>query len=43
MHSYLETNCADLMEKINDSGDYNDEIEAAIRSALDAFKKESVW
>ena len=43
MHSYLETNCADLMEKINDSGDYNDETEAAIRSALETFKKESVW
>ncbi|MEA3412683.1 MAG: F0F1 ATP synthase subunit alpha [Pseudomonadota bacterium] len=43
MHSYLNAEHADLMEKINESGDYDDEIEAAIRGALDAFKKESVW
>jgi len=43
MHSYLDAEHADLMEKINESGDYDDEVEAAMRGALDAFKKESMW
>ena len=43
MHSYLGSNNADLMAKINESGDYNDEIEAGMRKALDDFKANGTW
>ena len=33
----------DLMNKINDSGDFSDEIEAAMKAALDAFKANGSW
>ena len=43
MHSYLRSEHADLLAKINETADYNDEIEAAMRKALDDFKANHVW
>jgi F-type H+-transporting ATPase subunit alpha len=43
MHSYIRSNCADLMKKINDTGDYNDQIAGDMRKALQAFKSTSTW
>jgi F-type H+-transporting ATPase subunit alpha len=43
MQSGLASNNADLLDKINESGDYNDEIEAAIKSALEKFKETGTW
>ncbi|MBD3669584.1 MAG: F0F1 ATP synthase subunit alpha [Gammaproteobacteria bacterium] len=43
MHSYIGSNNADLMAKINESGDYNDEIEGQMRKALDDFKANGTW
>lgn len=36
--SYVNTDHSALVKKINEKGDYNDEIESGIRSALDKFK-----
>jgi F-type H+-transporting ATPase subunit alpha len=38
MHSYIRSNQKELLDKINTSGDFNDEIAAAMKTALDAFK-----
>jgi len=38
MQAYLKSNSADLIAKINDSGDYNDDIAAEMKSAIEAFK-----
>lgn len=43
MHSYLRSNNADLMSKINDTGAYNDEIAGQMRDALEKFKANSAW
>jgi F-type H+-transporting ATPase subunit alpha len=43
MQSGLASNNADLLDKINESGDYNDEIEGAIKAALDKFKETGTW
>ena len=43
MQSGIASNNADLLDKINESGDYNDEIEAAIKAALDKFKETGTW
>jgi len=33
----------DLMDKINATGDLNDEITNGMKSAIEAFKSNSVW
>ena len=43
LHSYMKSEHADLLARINESGDYNDEIEQALRSALESFKANNVW
>jgi F-type H+-transporting ATPase subunit alpha len=43
MLAYVKSNNADLLDKINATGDYNDDIQAAMRAALDAFKAKGVY
>jgi F-type H+-transporting ATPase subunit alpha len=43
MLAHLKSNNADLIDKINESGDFNDDIEAAMRAALDDFKAKGVF
>jgi len=39
----MRSNHADLMDKINQTGDYNDEIDAQMKAALDTFKSNGVY
>ncbi len=41
--SYLHAEHAALLAKINETGDYNADIEAGIRAALDKFKATQTW
>jgi F-type H+-transporting ATPase subunit alpha len=43
MHGYLRASQTNLMDKINTSGDYNDEIEAGMRAAIEDFKATATW
>jgi F-type H+-transporting ATPase subunit alpha len=43
MHSFVRSNYADLLKQINETGDYNDEIAAKMKEALDKFKSSSTW
>ncbi len=43
LHSYMKSEHGELLDRINQSGDYNEEIEQALRAALDAFKANHVW
>ncbi len=43
MQSYIKSNCADLIARINETGDFNDEIEGEMKAALDKFKENSTW
>jgi len=43
LQGYMKSEQADLMNKINESGDYNDEIENALRAALEKFKASNTW
>ena len=43
LHAYVRSNHQDLLDKINESGDYNDEIEAEIKQAIEKFKETSTW
>ena len=43
MLAHVKSKNADLMAQINESGDYNDEIAAAMKAALDDFKANGVY
>ena len=43
LHSYMKTQHGALLDRINSTGDYNDEIEKGLRAAIESFKKSSVW
>jgi len=43
LHSYVQSEHAELMAKIDEKGDYNADIEAALKAALEAFKSTQTW
>jgi len=43
MLSYMNSEHTDLMSSINESGDYNDDIEATFKSALGKFVETQTW
>lgn len=43
LHSYMQSEKADLLNRINDIGDFDDEIEAKLKAALDDFKANHAW
>ena len=43
MLAYMKSNKAELIAQIDETGDYNDEIAAAMKSALDDFKANGVY
>jgi F-type H+-transporting ATPase subunit alpha len=43
MLSYLRSSQKELLDKINEKGDYNDEIAGAMRKALETFKSTNTW
>ena len=43
MQAYMKSNNAELIAKINDTGDFNDEIEGAMKAALVKFKESATW
>jgi len=43
MWAYVKSNNADLVAKIEETGDYNKDIEAEMKSAVEAFKANGVW
>ena len=43
LHKYARVNHNDLLEKINNSPDYNDEIGKSMKALMDDFKTNGVW
>jgi F-type H+/Na+-transporting ATPase subunit alpha len=43
LHSFMNSSKKDLMTRINEASDYNEEIEAALQSAIEEFKKDHSW
>ena len=41
--SYMNSSHADLMARVNEEADWNDEIEAAFHEALKDFKANNTW
>jgi len=43
LQNYMKSEHADLMEKINATGDYNDEIQSALHAAVTKYKETHTW
>ena len=43
LHAYVRSNHGALMEQINTSGDYSDEIEAGMKKAVEDFKANGAY
>ena len=43
MLSYLRSSEKELLDKINEKGDFNGEIEGAMKKALETFKSKNTW
>ncbi|NOZ53339.1 MAG: F0F1 ATP synthase subunit alpha [Gammaproteobacteria bacterium] len=43
LHAFIKANQADLMNKIHDTGDYNDDIASQMKAAIEKFKSSSTW
>ena len=43
MISYLKSDHSKLLDQINETGDYNDDIAATMKSALESFKANNTW
>jgi F-type H+-transporting ATPase subunit alpha len=43
LQSYMKSAQAGLLEKIDSTGDYNDEIEQGLRAAIEDFKANNTW
>jgi len=43
LHSFMNSSKKDLMARINQSGDFNDEIESGLKSGIAEFKKNHTW
>ncbi|WP_227369297.1 F0F1 ATP synthase subunit alpha [Halomonas sp. M20] len=43
LHDYMKAEHGDLLDKINESGDYNDEIKDGLKSGLEKFKSTQTW
>lgn len=41
--AYMNSEHSDFMQKINATGEYNDEVIAAVKSAIEQFKKTQTW
>jgi F-type H+-transporting ATPase subunit alpha len=43
LHAHFANNAGELMKKINDSGDWNDEIEGGFKKGIEEFVKTGSW
>ncbi|HHM04142.1 MAG TPA: F0F1 ATP synthase subunit alpha [Gammaproteobacteria bacterium] len=43
LHSYMNAEHKELVDDINSTGNFNDEIAGKLRAAIESFKKNSVW
>ena len=43
LHDYMRSEKTELMQQINASGDYNDDLEAALKKSIEVFKSSHTW
>jgi len=43
MHDFMRSQHKDLLDNINSSGDFNDDVEASMKKAIEDFKAKGTW
>jgi F-type H+-transporting ATPase subunit alpha len=43
LHSYMQSHHAELLARINEKGEFNEEVESGLKAALEDFKAKHVW
>ena len=43
LHNFMNSDKADLMKQINETGEYNDDIDAALKNGIKEFKDKHSW
>jgi F-type H+-transporting ATPase subunit alpha len=43
LHDYARSNNSDLLDKINETGEYTDEIEAGLKAICDGFAEKGAY
>ena len=43
LHTYMRASQSALLDKINETAEYNDEIEAGLKAAIEDFKATGTW
>ena len=43
LHDFARSNNADLLNKINETGDYNDEVQAGLKAVCDGFAEKGAY
>jgi len=43
LHAHMRSNHGDLLDGVSQSGDWNDDIEAAFKSGIESFKANGTW
>ena len=43
MHDFMRSQHKDLLDSINNSGDFNDDVEASMKKAIEDFKAKGTW
>ena len=43
LHAFMHSEHDEFLKKINDTGEYNDEVEAGLKSAVEDFKAKGTW
>jgi F-type H+-transporting ATPase subunit alpha len=43
LHAHMRSNHQDLLDQVSESGDWNDDIAAAFRKGIEAFKANGTW
>ncbi len=43
LHNFMNSERADLMQQIDETGDYSDDLEASMKESIETFKKGHTW
>ena len=43
LHDFANSEKKDLMDRINSSGEYNDDIKTSLKGIIEEFKSSSTW
>ena len=43
LHAHMRSNHQNILDQVNDTGDWNDDLQAAFKNAVEAYKANGSW